>query len=59
MGGCHGRVGAITDAHIRLWSRTRVLKRPLVVSAPGKGVWGSGTQRVKRKAGNVHLLLSG
>ena len=31
-------VGAITDAHIRLWSRTRVLERPSVVSAPGKGV---------------------
>ena len=33
-------VGAITDAHIRLWSRTRVLERPSVVSAPGKGVEG-------------------
>ena len=33
-------VGSIIDARIRLWSRTRVLERPSVVSAPGKGVEG-------------------
>ena len=44
-------VGAITDAHIRLWSRTRVLERPSVVSAPGKGVRHAAG---KKKAGNGH-----
>ena len=45
-------VGSIIDARSRLWSRTCVLERPSVVSAPGKG--GGDVERVKEKAVNGH-----